>query len=65
MVQGNRVSLKVRSVYSNPEENFYLNACVLLWHESIVATLDPLLSLALLRDWQRVSLGHVGIYQHT
>jgi hypothetical protein len=41
------------------EENFLLNACVLLRSESIVATLDPLLSLALLRDWQRLSLGEL------
>jgi hypothetical protein len=34
-----------------------LNACVLLRRESIVATPDSLLSLALLRDWQRLSLG--------
>jgi len=44
------VSLKVRSVYSNPEENFLLNACVLLRSENIDATPDPLLSLALFRD---------------
>ena len=51
------VSLKVRSVYSNLEENFLLNACVLLRHENIVATPDPFLSLVLLRDGQRLSLG--------
>ena len=44
------VSLKVRLVYSNPEESFWLNACVLLRSENIDATPDPLLSLALLRD---------------
>jgi hypothetical protein len=53
------VSLKVRSVYSNSEDNSYLNACVLLRSENIIATPDPLLSLALLRDWQRVSLGEI------
>ena len=53
------VSLKVRSIYSNLEENFLLNACVLLRRESIVATPDPLLSLALLRDCQRLSLGEL------
>jgi hypothetical protein len=51
------VSLKVRLVYSNPEENFLLNACVPLRGESMVATHDPLLSLALLRDEQMLSLG--------
>ena len=44
------VSLKVILVYSNPEKNFWLNACVLLGCESLVATPDPLLSLALLRE---------------
>ena len=41
----------------NPEENSLLNACVLLRSENIDATPDPLLSLALLRDEQRLSLG--------
>jgi hypothetical protein len=53
------VSLKIRSVYSNPEENFYLNAYILLRRENAVATPNPLLSLALLRDWQRLSLGEL------
>jgi hypothetical protein len=34
-----------------------LNACVLERRESIVATPDPSLSLSLLRDEQKVSLG--------
>ena len=57
--------MKVRSVYSDPEENFLLNAYVLLGSGSIVATLDPLLSLALLRDEQKLSLGESvdGNYQ--
>ena len=42
--------LKVGIVYSNPEESFYLKACVPLRHESVAATPDPYLSLALLRD---------------
>jgi hypothetical protein len=42
------VSLKVRSVDFNPEENSLLNACVLFRRENIAAT--PVLSLALLRD---------------
>ena len=50
------VSLKVRSVYFNPEKNSCLNACVLLKSENIVATLDPLQGLALLRDERRLSL---------
>jgi hypothetical protein len=45
------VSLKVRAVLSNPEENFCLKACVLLRNENIVATPDPSLAkYALLRD---------------
>jgi hypothetical protein len=57
MVKGNMGKFKVRIVRSNPEENSYLNACLLLRRESIVVTLDPSLSLSLLRDEQRVSLG--------
>ena len=59
MVKGNRVSLKVRLIYSNLEENSCLNACVLLRSENIEATPDPLPSLALLRDEQRLSLGEL------
>ena len=51
------MSLKVRSIYSNPEENSCLNACVLLRSENIEETTDPLLSLALLMDEQRLTLG--------
>ena len=51
-----RVSLKVRLVYSNPEENSCLNVCVLLRRENIEETPIPLLGLALLRDEQRLSL---------
>ena len=36
-----------------------MNTCVLLRHESIVATPDQSLSLSLLRDKQRVSLGEL------
>ena len=41
----------------NPVENSLLNACVLWRSNNIDATPDPLLSLALLRDEQRLSLG--------
>jgi hypothetical protein len=52
------VSLKVRAVLFNLEENFCLKAYVLLRRESIEATPDPSLSNeALLRDKQRASLG--------
>jgi hypothetical protein len=57
MVKGNMGKFEVRIVRSNLEESSCLNACVLLRHESIVATPDPSLSLSLLRDKQRVSLG--------
>jgi hypothetical protein len=48
MVEGNMSKFEVRIVYFNPEESSYLNACVLLRRESIEASPDPLLSLALL-----------------
>jgi hypothetical protein len=57
MVKGNMGKFEVRIVRSNPEESSCLNACVLLRRESIVATPDLSLSLSLLRDEQRVSLG--------
>jgi hypothetical protein len=59
MVKGNMSGFEIRLVHSNAEESSCLNACVLLRHESIVATLDPSLSLSLLRDEQRVSLGEL------
>jgi hypothetical protein len=46
-------------VHSNLEESSCLNTCVLLRRESIVATPDPSLSLSLLKDEQRVSLGEL------
>jgi hypothetical protein len=57
MVKDNMGKFEVRIVRSKPEKSSYLNACVLLRRESIVATLDSSLSLSLLRDEQRVSLG--------
>ena len=59
MVEGNMGKFEVRLVYSNLEENSCLNACVLLRSENIEATPDPLPSLALLRDEQRLSLGEL------
>jgi hypothetical protein len=50
MVEGNKGKFKVKSVNFNPRENSLLNACVLLRSENIVATPDPSLRLALLRD---------------
>jgi len=57
MVEGNMSKFRVRIVHSNLEGISCLNACVLLRRESIVATSNPSLSLSLLRDEQRVSLG--------
>jgi hypothetical protein len=59
MEKGNMSGFEIRIVRSNPEESSYLNACVLLRHESIIATPDPSLSLSLLKDEQRVSLGEL------
>jgi len=57
MVKGNMGESWVRIVHSNPEKSPCLNACVLVRHESIVATPDPSLSLSLLRDEQKVCFG--------
>jgi hypothetical protein len=57
MVEGNMSEFFIRIVHSNPEESSYLNACVPIRRESIVATPDPSLNLSLLRDEQKVSLG--------
>jgi hypothetical protein len=43
-------NFEVIIVFYNLEENSFLNTCVLLRRESIVATPHPLLRLALLRD---------------
>jgi hypothetical protein len=57
IVKGNMGESSVRMVHSNPEESPCLNACVLVRRESIVTTHDPSMSLSLLRDEQKVSLG--------
>jgi hypothetical protein len=57
MVDGNMSKFFIRIIHSNPEENSCLNACVPIRRESIVATPDPSLSLSLLRDEQKESLG--------
>ena len=60
MVEGNMGKFDSQNSCSNPEENSCLNACVLLRsYNNIFTNLktpDPLLSLALLRDEQRLSL---------
>jgi hypothetical protein len=57
MVEGNMSKFEIRIVHSTLEESFCLNTYVLLRRESIIATPDPSLSLSLLKDEQRVSLG--------
>jgi hypothetical protein len=59
IVEGNMSKFIIRIVHSNLEENSCLNACILLRRESIVATPYPSLSLSLLRDEQKVSLGEL------
>ena len=54
------VSLKVRSVYFNPEENSCLNACVLLRSESIDATSNPFTEFSFAKRLAKVKLG--GVY---
>ena len=53
------VSLKVRSVCSNPEENSYLNACALLRSESMDATPDPFTEFSIAQGRAKVKLGGV------
>ena len=53
------VSLKVGSVYFNPEENSCLNACVLLRSESIDATLDRFNEFSFAKGLAKVKLGGV------
>jgi hypothetical protein len=57
MVEDNMSKFFIRIVHSNLEESSCLNACIPVRRESIVATPDPSLSLSLLRDEQKVSLG--------
>ena len=49
------MSLKVRSVYFNPEENSCLNACVLLRSESIEATPNPFVEFSFAKGLANVS----------
>ena len=51
--------MKVRLVYFNPEENSYLNACVLLRSETIDATLDPFIEFSFAKGLAKVKLGRV------
>jgi hypothetical protein len=59
MFEGNMGEFKSQINYSILEENSCLKVCVLLRRESIAATPDPSLSLALLRDEQSLSLGEL------
>ena len=51
------VSLNVRSVHFNPEENSCLNTCVLLRSESIDATHDPFAEFSFAKGLAKVKLG--------
>ena len=54
------MSLKVRSVYSNSEENSCLNASVLLRSESIEATPDPIFDeFNFAKELAKVKLGEL------
>jgi hypothetical protein len=57
IMEGNMSKFFIKIVHSNPTESSYFNACVPVRCESIVATPDASLSLSLLRDEQKVSLG--------
>jgi hypothetical protein len=57
MVEGNMSKFFIKIVHSNPEESSCLNVWAPIRRESIVATPDPSLSLSLLKDEQKVSLG--------
>ena len=50
-------SLKVRSVYSNLEENSCLNACVFLGSENIDATPDPFAEFSFAQGLAKGKLG--------
>ena len=59
MVEGNIGKFEVRLVYSNPEENSCLNACVLLRSESINTTPDPFTEFSFATGLAKVKLGGV------
>ena len=53
------VSLKVRSVHSNPKKNSCLNACILLRSESIDTSPDPFTKFSFAKGLAKVKLGGV------
>ena len=59
MVEGNMGKFESQiSLFSSKGQFLIERLCTFkVWN--IVATSDPLLSLALLRDWQRLSLGEI------
>ena len=57
MVEGNMGKLKVKSNYSNLEENSCLNTCVLQRSESIIATPDPFAKFSFAKGLAKVKLG--------
>ena len=59
MIEGNMGKFESQMVYSNPEENSCLNACVLLRSESIDATPDPFTKFSFAKGLAKVKLGGV------
>ena len=62
MVESNMGNFEVRSVYSNPEENSCLNACVLLRsciNVFKLKTLDPFAEFSFAQGRAKVKLGGV------
>ena len=59
MVKGNMGKFKVRSVYSNLEENSCLNASVLLRSKNIDVTPDPFIEFSFAKGLANVKLGGV------
>jgi hypothetical protein len=51
--------LKVRLIYSNPEENSYLNASVLMRSENIEATLDLFAEFSIALGRTKIKFGGV------
>ena len=61
MIEGNMGKFEVRSVYSNLEENSYLNACVLLrsCYDVFKKTPDPFAMFSFAKGLAEVKLGGV------
>ena len=60
MVEGNTGKFESQIVYSNPKENFWLNACVLLRSENIAAAPDPFAEFSFAKGLAKDKLGGVS-----